>query len=787
MVFTRITKSFPFYQTGLKLLLTVGALLVLFFSFITLSTNGLKLTLSLLTDFSPLQIRYEQLEGNLLTGAHFKTLSVKTPTFKIKAQSLSFSVQWNTFFQKNTLLPFLRAPKRSFSLLFAADPLQTLFVDSPIQSLQCTNVSLQWPHLTLSHNIQQLIYEKQKQSLFYEGSFGTLHTVPQAKAIQWDLTLPPVGILATYFSSPIKTQGHLLIPTASLANKQNTLELHCTAAEAQFANQRLREAQLFITGTATQHSISIKGKKDQLPFEMQLTGTVKNKLWEGVINTLKLPLPPFEKMGNTTGNLFLDWKNQAKLKGNALFTLWERYPLSIDFFAYTKKQLSLQGNLQSQIKDLRSLAQAFPEIPKIKGTLNLDLSFSGPLSHLEWQGKIALQDALLRMPTFSSQATLQQLNLQLLKHEHFTLSGTGTCGKGHFSIEGKGKTLPAPTLQLHLTGNDLLISDSYEYHIIATPDLHLSIENGKSHLEGRIFIPTAEIKSLRNPNRSAQSEDVIIVSSQVPKPQSALIPPPLKHTSSHLEIVLGDDIAYKTPSFSSKVQGSLSIKQPSGQPPMANGKLTLEKGKYRAYGKKFDIPHGVILFTGGPLVDPILDIRAQRKINTIADFNHSAINEPIVAGIQISGHVKTPKITFYSQPSMPDTDIIAYLVVGQPQSKINQAQAPLLFEAASQLTRIMGTRRKDVQFNLAEQLKLDQIGLAKRSSSVISDRNPLEDTVFILGKQLSDKLYLHYSVGLLDSVNNVGLRYFIGKNVMLEASTGTQNSSADVLFSFEGR
>ena len=37
----------------------------------------------------------------------------------------------------------------------------------------------------------------------------------------------------------------------------------------------------------------------------------------------------------------------------------------------------------------------------------------------------------------------------------------------------------------------------------------------------------------------------------------------------------------------------------------------------------------------------------------------------------------------------------------------------------------------------------------------------------------------------MDPKNNVGFRYLLGKNVAVEAATGEEGSSADVVFSFE--
>jgi translocation and assembly module TamB len=221
--------------------------------------------------------------------------------------------------------------------------------------------------------------------------------------------------------------------------------------------------------------------------------------------------------------------------------------------------------------------------------------------------------------------------------------------------------------------------------------------------------------------------------------------------------------------------------------PNAKGQIDLINGKYRAYGKTFDIDHGQIVFSGGPINDPLLDIRAQRKIEPTSTVVSAKSNQAIIAGIKFSGNLKSPKLQFYSVPAMPDADIISYLVIGRPQNQVSEAQAELLLQAVSELVSVMGNQRHDVQLDLAEKLKLDQFGFSKKANALkVPGHNPLEDTVFVLGKQLSDRLYLHYSLGVVDSANNFGLRYMLGKNLMVEASTGTEGSSADVLLSFEG-
>ena len=55
----------------------------------------------------------------------------------------------------------------------------------------------------------------------------------------------------------------------------------------------------------------------------------------------------------------------------------------------------------------------------------------------------------------------------------------------------------------------------------------------------------------------------------------------------------------------------------------------------------------------------------------------------------------------------------------------------------------------------------------------------------MLGKQLSDRLYLTYAVGLFDAVSTVMLRYTLTRQLHLEARSSTKANSLDLIWEKE--
>ena len=67
----------------------------------------------------------------------------------------------------------------------------------------------------------------------------------------------------------------------------------------------------------------------------------------------------------------------------------------------------------------------------------------------------------------------------------------------------------------------------------------------------------------------------------------------------------------------------------------------MKDGQYTALARKLDIERGRLIFNGGLLADPAVDIRA---IKVFPD---------VKAGVNVRGSLREPRLKFFSDPSIP--------------------------------------------------------------------------------------------------------------------------------------
>lgn len=782
-----------------QFILILFSALLIFLLYVIFTPSGTKIALLLLSDLTPYQIQYRELKGTLAKQITFEDLHLITPDYTIAAKQLAVHGRLSDLFLHKSLRS-LQAT--DVAVYLTAHPTSSKLVFPTINDLQKNwhqrfPFELEIEHIALyrttfywrqqSHRLDRLVIKHAStrslstlRAIHYQGSFGSLDALLD-KNLQatWQLNLP--ASLIADIPQGLSTQGHIVLMNRQWDEVSNQLKMDLQTKVIKHQKINLQDVSLQINGTLSSHDLQLHALYQNHPLQAKLHGEFSPKKWQADLKDFEFKHPQLTKMNKTYGRFNLAWGK--KIVTSMQLSLWSQLPILAEATIDRKKPHRLSANIKGQIDEIKTLAPLHEHFSHLQGKLLLDLNLHGTLKKPKIAGNVSIKDAQIKATPLGSKAILNQLDFTIAQN-NLEIKGKGHWG-GAFTLTGQGNwSQPIPQITLYLKGDKLLLSDTPEYYIVASPDLKLSLNKGIPTIEGKIFIPHAEIQSLKNQEVINPSSDVVIVSAKTPNPQ----PERSKITQlmTDIEIVLGDKITYKGLGLSSNLNGKLQIKQQLDQLPIAKGKLNLFNGKYRAYGKTFEINYGQILFSGGPITDPELDIRAQRKIQPHTNLASIKGESSITAGIKLTGTFKTPKIEFYSTPLLAEADIISYLVVGRPQRQINEAQAELLFQAISQLTHFMGKSRTDIRLDLAEQFKLDQLGLTKKSkSSSKTGQNPLENTMLVMGKQLSDRLYLHYSVGLLHSTNNLGLRYLLGKSLTFEASTGTEGSSADLLLSFD--
>lgn len=414
---------------------------------------------------------------------------------------------------------------------------------------------------------------------------------------------------------------------------------------------------------------------------------------------------------------------------------WAAPLIGLDYRAEGRLQLAVQGR--------GTIAQ-----PQFSGTL------TGRALRLAWPAQgIDLKDGVLRAHFTGDRLQLDQFTLH---------SGSGLLtATGDARLEGG---LPRATLELKAA----------KLHALNRPDRQLVLSGtAQARLADKVLDITTDLTADRAdialPRSSGPtlSSDVVIKGRAAPPAQPAAAMPHAVRFDGTFH--LGSDFHLYGQGLDAMLAGSVRLRADGGAAPTATGSIEVVKGDYTAYGQQLQVTHGRINFAG-PLDNPGLNITATRP----------NLPSGISAGVSVTGSAQQPVVKLSSTPPMPDTQILSWLVLGQPLDQVGAADIGLLQTAAAAL---MGpSDGLPLQTRLARAVGLDSISVQSAASS--TNGNGLQGTIVTLSKRLSSNTLVSFSRGL-DGVSSIfTIQYQLTKRLSVQTRTGTENA-VDLLYTFE--
>ncbi|MBK8183592.1 MAG: translocation/assembly module TamB domain-containing protein [Candidatus Competibacteraceae bacterium] len=424
----------------------------------------------------------------------------------------------------------------------------------------------------------------------------------------------------------------------------------------------------------------------------------------------------------------------------------------------------LNGKIDASITDLKIVSAFAPQVTEISGQVRANVAVGGTAAKPTLRGDIRLENANM---------TIQEAGLKL-RNIQFAATSTG---QGVFQLSGSAQSEPGqlqlagqldpmkPQLNLTVTGENFQALKSTDLQVQVSPDLKIDFTPQLLRVEGTVTVPHA---FLRPGGQRAgivnTSGDAVIVKDrdgEAPQAKGAGMA-----TYADVRVVLGKDVYLETPAFKGKLQGDIRVVETPQLAPRGTGNVEVVAGKYRIYGEEIEIQRGQLLFSSSPLDNPSLELRVVRQERDIISGNE------IMAGAQIRGTVKKPKLTFFSTPTMSDPDVLAYLVLGRAPGG-SGTETAMLFKAASALG---SGQTGGASKGLSDAFGLDSAELGSTSQG---------GTSFMLGKNLTPRLYIGYGIGLLNAVNTFFLKYRFTKHLMLESATNSIGTGGDFIYTIE--
>ncbi|WP_210395256.1 translocation/assembly module TamB domain-containing protein [Motiliproteus sediminis] len=415
----------------------------------------------------------------------------------------------------------------------------------------------------------------------------------------------------------------------------------------------------------------------------------------------------------------------------------------------------LDATATAAISDFQLLPLLLPEIRSPRGQLHARLKLRGDPLRPGINGKVILDDAAFTLPATGIQVERMRLALNddPSTSDQLLISGEAYSGDGHLRLGG---ALSAQTgdLSLRIEGNDFLAVAIPEAEVYVTPQLDLTLSPQALGIEGEVLVPKARLTPPDLSGKIQPSSDVVFVGES----EDDLL---ARDYHSRIRLQLGDDVQFKGAGFETLLQGGLLLEDDNLRGARASGSVQVRGGQYRLYGQELNIDRGRFIYSGGPVDNPGLDIRISRKV------------EDVIVGAEISGSLQESQFNLFSNPAMPDPELLSYLLLGRAPGNSEVDEQALALRAAMAMGVSGGNKLGE---RITKVLPVDEMGLSSDDA---------DNASFYVGKYLSPKMYVRYGVGLIEPTTTFFMRYKLSDKWNFESETGTYNSAADLIYTIE--
>ena len=258
---------------------------------------------------------------------------------------------------------------------------------------------------------------------------------------------------------------------------------------------------------------------------------------------------------------------------------------------------------------------------------------------------------------------------------------------------------------------------------IANTDVRIRFNGEELDIDGNLTVPRARIvPGTIGTSRVYESEDVIIVSGELPdEPTEGAEPADIRLFGS-LEVSLGNDVIVDLGVVETSVTGNTLLAWSGDPMPIASGRFIVD-GEILAFGQRLEITEGAVQFPDVPANDPYLRIRAEREI-----FGNTQVRR---AGVLVAGSVSRPTIEAYTTPVTTEERALTLLVTGS-----------------------------DFDY--------------ERGIGALD-----------FGSYIAPRVYASYGIGLFDNDNVIRVRYDLQRGFGVTLSSGQKESGVDLSYRFE--
>jgi len=419
---------------------------------------------------------------------------------------------------------------------------------------------------------------------------------------------------------------------------------------------------------------------------------------------------------------------------------------------------ALDAKLDADLASLRAFGGLLGISARVEGRARLALRATGSVGAPRYAGTIAGDALRFDWPSAGVALRDGELRARLAPDELFVENLSFAASKGVIHAHGSAPLDGSPAT---------LTWEADHLRVLDRPDRNLEVTGkGTANLGARRLALRGELRANRGylelprTQQAKLGDDVVVLGGGERQEKNG--------DGARLELDLaldaGRNLRVVGAGLDTYLRGKLRVQSLPDGKLVAFGEIDARRGTYRAFGQKLEIERGSLIFDG-PVDDPALDVLALRK------------NLPVEAGVELTGTLKTPLARLTSNPPVPDSEKLSWLVLGHGVSDASAADTALLQAAAASL--FGGDGAVPIGQRIARGVGLDEISL--RSTGDLATAEAAGRAV-ALGKRLTDKLYLEYEYGFEAASHLVRLHYLLTRALSVRAETSGATSNVGLNF-----
>jgi translocation and assembly module TamB len=379
-------------------------------------------------------------------------------------------------------------------------------------------------------------------------------------------------------------------------------------------------------------------------------------------------------------------------------------------------------------------------LEQLQGTGNFDLKVLGPASAPGAHGVAGITGASftmavtgVRYPRLDAKVTAEGDVLKVQQFELHDLDGHIANVAGTLKIAERGTP---SEFNLRLLAKDFHILRNQFGDLSFSPDLRFSGDLQSPLVVGTIVVERGRLEVSDILERFAATGYKKVETTSLEQVAEVTTQGPTAGASFSIALDIPDNLVLRGRDMRGPrgsiglgdvnitLGGSVAIaKDPTGPVTLVGG-LQVARGSYSFQGRRFTIlPESTIHFRGAELLDPSVDVRAERQIGGVT------------ANVHVTGTAREPQIALSSSPPLDQGDILSLIVFNTTMNQLPTAQRTSLATRAGTLAaRALATPIAD---SVARALDFDLFEIA-----------PTEDVsggaILTIGRQISDRLFVGF-------------------------------------------